>query len=44
MGRKKGSVNTPTSELSLEERLKILAELLIETVQEELEDEHVAAS
>lgn len=42
MGRKKGSINQPPPELSLEERLNILAELLIETIENELEAAHVA--
>ena len=38
MGRNKGSTNTPTvePELNLEERMEILARLLIDTVEDEL--------
>ncbi len=47
MGRRKGSTNKPKHEpeLTPEERMEILAQLLIDTVEEELkEQEHAAKS
>lgn len=47
MGRKKGSTNKPKHEpeLTLQERMEILANLLIDTVEEEIkEHEHAAGS
>lgn len=45
MGRKKGSTNKPKPELSLEDRMEILAKLLIDTVEDELKGrEHATES
>ena len=47
MGRNKGSTNKPVAEpeLSLEERMEILARLLIDTVEDELKGaEHATES
>ena len=47
MGRKKGSTNKPKHEpeLTLQERMEILANLLIDTVEEEIKErEHAAGS
>ncbi len=47
MGRKKGSTNKPKHEpeLTLQERMEILANLLIDTVEEEIKErEHAAES
>ena len=45
MGRQKGSLNKPKQqpELTLEERMQILAKLLIDTAEEELKVEQNAA-
>lgn len=47
MGRKKGSTNKPKHEpeLTLQERMEILANLLIDTVEEEIKErEHATES